>query len=426
MTNIVSFGDHVDIILGGTPNTSKEKFWNGEIPWASVVDFPDSKRINTTQKTITQLGLEKSNTKLLNSGDIILSARGTVGKLVVCGRPMAFNQSCYALRTKDNTILDQDFLFYMTNTIVHQFQKLAVGGVFDTIIKSTIEKIHFTLKPISTQRKIASTLSAYDDLIENNLKRIKLLEESARLIYEEWFVRFTINDLRLTIDNETGMPEGWGKFVLKELVEYTVGGGWGKEVPDENYKEKAYVIRGTDIPEISKGNFSILPLRYHTESNLKSRLLQDKDIVFEISNGQINNLGRSFLYSERIGQALKEKVICASFCRLLRFNEKKFASIVYQHLNYIQNNDSMRIYKSPSAAGINNFRFKAMLEDERIVLPIDEKYSFLYNLFSSIEDKIDNLILQINLLKEARDILLPRLMNGTIEVDKPQSPLLWE
>jgi len=102
----------VDIIGGGTPKTTKSEYWNGDIPWISVVDFAgDRKFVFETEKHITHLGLENSSTKILKKGYLVISARGTVGELAVLGRDMAFNQSCYGLNAKELTI--NDFLYYL-------------------------------------------------------------------------------------------------------------------------------------------------------------------------------------------------------------------------------------------------------------------------------------------------------------------------
>src|SRR4030042_2959689 len=185
----VQLGDYSHIILGGTPKTSEPAYWGGDIFGASGTDFNTDKKLYNTEKTITEKGLNESNTKLLDVGDIIISARGTVGKTVVCGIPMAFNQSCYALRAKSEDLY-QDFLYYLINYYVSQLKKKATGGVFDTIVTDTLKSLNIVLPPLPVQQKIASILSAYDDLIENNLKRIKILEEMAQMIYREWFVNF--------------------------------------------------------------------------------------------------------------------------------------------------------------------------------------------------------------------------------------------
>ena len=84
----------MELIGGGTPKTSKPEYWDGNIPWLSVKDFNNNCRyVYNTEKNITQLGFDNSSTKLLKKGDIIISARGTVGELATIPYPMAFNQS---------------------------------------------------------------------------------------------------------------------------------------------------------------------------------------------------------------------------------------------------------------------------------------------------------------------------------------------
>ena len=101
----------MDIIGGGTPKTTRKEYWNGAIPWLSVKDFNNDQRyVYTTEKTITELGLINSSAKLLEKDDTIISARGTVGALAMIPFPMAFNQSCYGLRSK-KTIVSPIFLY---------------------------------------------------------------------------------------------------------------------------------------------------------------------------------------------------------------------------------------------------------------------------------------------------------------------------
>lgn len=99
----------MDLIGGGTPKTSNPDYWNGDIPWLSVKDFGnDNRYVYETEKHITKLGLMNSSTKLLDKGDIIISARGTVGEIATIPYPMAFNQSCYGLRA-NKEIVDENF-----------------------------------------------------------------------------------------------------------------------------------------------------------------------------------------------------------------------------------------------------------------------------------------------------------------------------
>ena len=93
------------LIGGGTPKTTMPEYWNGDIPWLSVKDFNnDNRYVYTTEKSITQKGLENSSARLLIKDDTIISARGTVGEIAMIPFPMAFNQSCYGLRAKQNIV----------------------------------------------------------------------------------------------------------------------------------------------------------------------------------------------------------------------------------------------------------------------------------------------------------------------------------
>lgn len=116
--------DVMDLIGGGTPKTSKPEYWNGTIPWLSVKDFNNGFRyVYETEKTITELGLENSSTKLLQNGDVIISARGTVGEIATIPFPMAFNQSCYGLRAKSK-IVTSDYLYYLIKHNVSVLKKI--------------------------------------------------------------------------------------------------------------------------------------------------------------------------------------------------------------------------------------------------------------------------------------------------------------
>ena len=103
----------INLIGGGTPRRSESDYWNGDIPWLSVKDFNNDRRfVDTSEESITQLGFEKSSTKLLNPGMIIISARGTVGELAQLKTQMAFNQSCYGIDA-NSEYLENDYLYYL-------------------------------------------------------------------------------------------------------------------------------------------------------------------------------------------------------------------------------------------------------------------------------------------------------------------------
>lgn len=160
--------DVMDLIGGGTPKTTVDSYWNGDIPWLSVKDFNNDRRyVYQTEKTITKAGLANSSTRLLQENDIIISARGTVGEIAMIPFPMAFNQSCYGLRAKQG-VVDPVFLYYLIMQNVKVLKRNTHGSVFDTITRDTFNGIEVEIPTMPQQLAIAGILAALDDKIEAN------------------------------------------------------------------------------------------------------------------------------------------------------------------------------------------------------------------------------------------------------------------
>ena len=202
------FSELVYILGGGTPKTTISEYWNGNIPWLSVKDFNSEKKfVYTTEKTITQQGLEKSSTQILEKNDIIISARGTVGEIAVIPSQMAF-QSCYGIRAKEE-IIKSDFLYYLLKNSINLLKHNTHGSVFDTITRNTFENIEIKLPPLETQQKIAKVLSAIDGKIELNNSINNNLEQQAQAIFKQIFYNISENDL----------PSNWHKGTIGEIIE---------------------------------------------------------------------------------------------------------------------------------------------------------------------------------------------------------------
>ena len=182
--------DVIEIIGGGTPKRSENKYWNGDIPWLSVADFNnDFRYVNDSIEHITELGLQKSSTKLLDKDHLIISARGTVGCLAQLSVPMAFNQSCYGLNGKEG-ILDNGFLYYFLKNNISELKQKTHGAVFDTITRDTFEHIQISYPDLGTQKEIAKNLGNFDDKIQLNTQINQTLEQIAQALFKSWFVDF--------------------------------------------------------------------------------------------------------------------------------------------------------------------------------------------------------------------------------------------
>jgi type I restriction enzyme, S subunit len=300
---------------------------------------------------------------------------------------------------------DPRFLYYLVSEPGFTAYLVAYeqGANYPAVNPDIIGGKPIEFPPLPTQRRIASILSGYDDLIENNLKRIKLLEEKAQLHYKELMQEMTYS--------KTKQEE-----YIKDCLAFYIGGGWGEEDYKEGFAEPAFVIRGTDIPDARGGNVSGIPLRFHKVSNLESRKMQVGDIVFEISNGQINNIGRTVLISKRLLGQFNRPVMCASFAKLIRVNENVSPEFFYLYLNEGQENGLLYQYKSNSANGINNFAFETFIDEVKITIPKETELNAFTEKVKPIFTLISTLGEQNTKLREARDILLPRLMSGEIVV----------
>ncbi len=364
---------------------------------------------------ISKEHVERLNQHKVKSGDIIYSRRGDVGKCALitnkeegwlCGT------GCLKVTLNPNKIIPK-FAFYQLQRkeSIGWLINHAVGSTMLNLNTSILTKLPIEITDLDKQQSIVNVLASYDDLIENNQKQIKLLEEVAQRLYKEWFV-----DLRFpgheNVEIVDGVPRGWTRKTVLDCLETYIGGGWGKEDVTSKNTIAGKVIRGTDINDIKSGIYTGIPLRYHTENDKKKRTLKKNDIVFELSNGNIDNIGRSLLIDELILNNCGENTICASFCKLFRPLDKIHSLLLYLEILDMNSSGRMLPYKKQGSNGINNFAFEEFLSHE-LLIPSDHK---LVERIDTIISKIMIARSQLALLKEARDRLLPKLMSGEIEV----------
>ena len=171
---LVCFDEAIEVIAGGTPKTAISKYWDGEIPWISVKDFVNEPHfVMSTERNITEMGLTNSSTHLLQPFDTIISARGTVGALAQIHTPMAFNQSCFGLRSKLND--GSHWLYYLMHSLVDELKQKSHGSVFDTINRKT-------LSDLTVIAPALSDLSRFNSIVNPLIDRLlSLSKESARL-----------------------------------------------------------------------------------------------------------------------------------------------------------------------------------------------------------------------------------------------------
>ena len=179
--NICPFSSKVDIMSGGTPKTSIPDYYNGRIPFYTPKDSDGAFFAYKTQMNITEGGLKNCNSRLYPPKTVIITARVTVGKTTILAVPMAMNQSCYALKMKENDA--PYYLFFALNNEIKALQTMANGGVFNTIIGKTFDSINIQIPKDPLIYGFEETVRPFMEQIKNKLQaNSKLVEARNRLL----------------------------------------------------------------------------------------------------------------------------------------------------------------------------------------------------------------------------------------------------
>jgi len=419
----------VDIFGGGTPKTSASEYWGGDIPWLSVKDFNDDTRVvYHTEKSITSLGLMNSAARVLDEGDVVISARGTVGEVTQLGRPMAFNQSCYGLRGKRGQ-LDNTYLYYLLRHKVRDFNQRSHGSVFSTITRDTFRGIHVLLPEVDEQTAIAATLSCLDDKIELNNRMNKTLEEMAQALFKSWFVDFDPVKAKMEgrepagmdaetaalfpdefEDSELGMiPKGWRVGPLEQLGKVVGGSTPSKAIA-------GYYCDDGGIPWITPKDLST-----HQGKFVSRGSINITELGFRNSSTAVLPRG-SVLFSSRapigyMAVALNDVTTNQGFKSIIP-GEGIGTEFVYNTLNQSRELIDARAvgstFKEISGSAMKSI--PVMLPGSRALSAFGDRVGALTEMQINLEDENANLV-------TLRDTLLPKLMSGEIRVPEAEDIL---
>ena len=281
--------------------------------------------------------------------------------------------------------IDPRFLYYtVTNQAFTDYLTAnAKGAAYPAVDADTIKRAEIYLPPLSVQQKIAAILSAYDDLIENNLRRIKILEEMAQNLYREWFVkfRFPCHAKVRMVDSPLGeTPEGWDIVKVGELLE--------KIKRKKKIKKQDYQLEG-EIPVVDQGKdfvggFTCDPDALHNDPlpiivfGDHTRILKFIDFPFACG---------------------------ADGTQLLRSNTSRMPmSLFYSVLKSID---------LSSFAYARHFKF---LKEQEVLLPDEGSAEAYADFVEPLRDHIRSLMRKNNNLRQTRDLLLPKLISGELDV----------
>lgn len=338
----------------------------------------------------------------VRQGDVMISLTGSHVSQPnsVVGRVARYRHNSVALLNQraarivihDPESLDQAFLYYFLRQkeVTHALALNAGGAANQANISPTdVENIKLPLIPFTSQTRIAAILSAYDDLIENNRRRIALLERAARLLYREWFVhfRFPGHETAKFVD---GLPEGWRMRALSELAQITMG---------QSPKSEFYNNDGDGLP-------------FHQGvTHYGFRFVEDK--MFSTAITKLANAG-DILFSVRapvgrINYTLNNMVLGRG---LSAFRSRS------GHQSFLFYCLKSHFFKENLIGGGAIFAAtnKKELESLEVICPSEALVASFDEKASMIDAQIKTLSLKNRQLTKARDLLLPRLMDGRIPV----------
>jgi len=352
-------------------------------------------------ETIAHIGqddIARLSQHVLKKGDIIYGRRGDIGRrALITDREVGWLCGTGCLRISlGNSVLEPAFLYYYLGqpAVTAWIMNQAIGATLPNLNTSIIRSISVTYPPLPIQRKIAAILSAYDDLIENNMRRITILEEMARLIYREWFVhfRFPGHEKVRMVDSPLGrIPEGWE---VKRL------GDIGLIIMGQSPESQFYNQIGEGLP-FHQGvtNFGD---RFPTDQvycTVMNRVAEPGDILFSVRApvGRINVANKKIV----IGRGL-----CA-----IRSTTGTQGFIFQQLKEQFQEEDSMgsgTIFKSVT---------KDDMQGIKVIVPSRAVVTRFEEIAKPIFSEIETLTAKNANLRRTRDLLLPKLISGEVDVE---------
>lgn len=339
-------------------------------------------------------------------GDVLYSVVGSFGvpSLVNEDRPFVFQRHIAILRPGDR--IEPEYLYYLMKNrdFYHWADSVAIGAAQRTVTLGQLREKLIDLPPLPTQQRIAGVLSAYDKLIENNRRQIKLLEESARRLYKEWFV-----DLRFpgheTTPIHDDLPEGWKRDSLLGNIDYVRGRSYGSE--DIRDTGAARLINLNNVA--SFGGWNAGAEKPYSGAHKKEQVVKGGDIVMAVTD--MTKERRLVGHVARIPKDASGGIISMDLIKIVP--KDMTPNYLYAHLRFSGVAEMIAML----ANGTNVIHLKPEALSRVILLIPSKDLQVAYaNYLQPVFDAIEVSRRQIAAARETRDRLLPKLMSGEIEV----------
>ena len=409
------------VVTGSTPPTRIKEYFGSEYPFIKPSDIGnDSRYIRETEMGISEEGKKYQENRLLPRDTTCVVCIGTIGKLCLTDQPSFTNQQISSIIV-DQERYDPVYIYYLLRTAIPKVKKFEGGSASGRhhVKKSSFELVEIDVHDLHIQRRIASILSSYDSLIENNRRRIQLLEEMARALYREWFVHFRFpGHEEEMVDSELGeIPRRWIVTTLDEILSKLESGKRPKGGIDSTV---------TDVPSVGAenilglGQYNYLKEKYVTHeffNKMKRGHIESGDVLLYKDGA---SLGRKSIFRD----GFPHKICCINeHVFLLRTNPCCTQNYLYFWLDLPDVTQAIINLNSNAAQpGINQKGVRSL----KILLPDTNILNHFESHIDSLMGLLFNLAKTNQILNLTRNLLLPKLVSGRIDVSDMKIEILTD
>ncbi|WP_249629313.1 restriction endonuclease subunit S [Streptococcus uberis] len=390
------------IFSGGTPSKSIKEYWNGDINWLSSGETRNN-FIYQTDNKITSLGVEKSSTRKAQKGNVVIASAGqgkTRGQVSFLKIDTFINQSIIAIEVNNN-LLDEKYLFYNLKSRYRELRSISdSASVRGSLTTKMFKNLKIDIPSLKYQKKISKILYTLDSKIEVNNKIIDNLEQQAQAIFKSWFIDFEPFQDSEFVDSELGpIPKGFGVKKVKEICEIKIGRTPSRK-QSEWFSNKSG-IKWVSIKDMGNSKIFISETsEYLTSEAIKKFNIPMVEkgtllLSFKLTVGRISIAQDTMTTNEAIANFSKTTV------------NSYYLYYVFKNLNF----NSLG-----NTSSIGNAVNSSIIKDISILVPNQELLEKFIFIITPIMEMISNLIFQNQKLAATRDLLLPKLMSGELDV----------
>jgi len=400
----ISIGELGSVVTGRTPPSAQKHFFDGSIPFLTPTDLDWESRFVVPDRFVsTDWNEQQKRISLPPNAICVVCIGATIGKVCMVATVSQSNQQINSI-VVDPKCFDAHFVYYRMRVMREQLKSRAAGAATPILNKSAFSAISIDVPPLPIQRRIASVLGAYDDLIEVNRRQIALLEEMARGLFEEWFVRFRFpghEDCEVVQTPEGPMPEGWRRVALGALCSDTRDA----VSPADIESDTPYV----GLEHIPRRSTTLNEWERADEVTSTKLRFRGGDILF----GKIRPYFHKVVFAPFEG-------VCSSDAIVIRSYAPEFTGIVLA----VTSSDNFVAHAIATSNGTKMPRANwNVLARSSVPLPPDDLMRRFNDAVVTWAKLAATLIASNIRLAASRDLLLPRLISGEVSVSAAEHEL---